>query len=305
MQFIGCGALNLDRLYKVQDVIKGDEEIPIVDTVEEPGGSAANTIYALGKLNMSAGFIGAVGSDGEGEKVLRSLSQVGIDTSHIKIKAKVKTGLVIGFVDPKGERALYISPGANNLFSHQDMDMEYLKRADFIHMSSFVDDTQLALQKKIADVLEDRTLLSFAPGSLYAKRGFESLSPLVKRSHVLFLNEEEVRLLTGKETYESAAKFLIDSGCETVVITLGAKGCFITDGTESAHVDANKTPVIDTTGAGDAFCAGFLYGLSEKRELEKCGMIGNYLASKCISELGARKGLPTREMLEDELAEIF
>lgn len=304
MNFIGIGALNLDRLYKVSRIAKGDEEIAIEETVEEPGGSAANTLYALGKLNLSSGFMGAVGSDAEHEKILRSLSEVGVDTTRIKIKENARTGLVIGLVDPAGERALYIAPGANNMLSFEDLDMEYLKNAAILHMTSFVDESQLIVQKKVIESLESTTKVSFAPGSLYVKKGLKAISSIIQRSHVLFLNESEAKILTGKE-YESASKFLIDMDCKVVAITLKDRGCFVTDGNESEHVEAIKANVRDTTGAGDAFCAGFLYGLSEGKEMKQCGIIGNFLASRCISEMGARKGLPSKEELERGLAKIF
>jgi ribokinase len=117
MDFIGCGALNLDRLYKVPRITTGDEEIHIQDMKEEPGGSAANTIYALSKLGIGCGFVGAIGDDSEGQLLISSLNQVGVDTSRIKTKKGERTGMVIGIVDKKGERSLYISPGANNLLS--------------------------------------------------------------------------------------------------------------------------------------------------------------------------------------------
>jgi ribokinase len=304
MRFIGLGALNLDRLYKVQSFAKGDEEIAIEETVEQPGGSAANTIYALGKLNLETGYIGAIGSDAEGLKVLKSLKEVGVDVTNIRVKEEARTGLVIGLVDPEGERVLYIAPGANNLLSFEDLDMEYLKNGDIIHMASFVHGNQLALQKKVTETLENKTMLSFAPGSLYVKKGLQAISPVIQRSHVLFLNEEEAKILTGKD-YESASKFLLDMGCKIVAITLKEKGCFVTDGTVSENYEAIKTNVIDTTGAGDAFCAGFLFGLSEKKELKTCAIMGNYLASKCISEIGARKGLLSKEEFESGLSEIL
>lgn len=211
---------------------------------------------------------------------------------------------MLGLVDPTGERALYISPGANNLLSFEDLDMEYFKSADLIHMTSFVDESQLALQKKVVEGSEKSIELSFAPGSLYVRRGLKALLPIIERSTVLFLNESEAKILTGRD-HESASKFLLDMGCKIVVITLNEKGCFVTNGKETERVDAIKTNVRDTTGAGDAFCAGFLYGLSESMELKYCATLGNYVASRCISEIGARNGLPTKEELESELAEIF
>lgn len=298
MNFIGIGALNLDRLYKVSSIAKGDSEIPIQETVEEPGGSAANTIYALGKLGMVAGFIGSVGNDEEGWAIRRSFNHIGVDTSGICVKPNVRTGFVIGLIDAQGERSLYIAPGANNLLSQKDMDSRYLLQADYVHLSSFVSDEQLEVQKEIVKLLDkDKNKLSFAPGSLYVKKGFEALSPIIKKTHVLFLNEVEAKTLTGKD-YEEASRSLIESGCNIVAVTLKGEGCFVTDGSESMQVPAQKTEVIDTTGAGDAFCAGFLYGLAQGGNLKDSGTMGNIVAARCISKIGARRGLPQKKEVE-------
>ena len=299
MDFVGIGALNLDRLYKVEKIAEGDEEVAIQEAREESGGSAANTIYALGKLGMSVGFIGAIGNDSEAKQVLGSLNSVGCDTSHIKIKAGSRTGLVIGFVDPKGERTLYIAAGANNLLSEKDLDYGYLDRVDILHMSSFVSDAQLKIQKKVVEKLNPETKLSFAPGSLYAKKGLSELEPIIERTNVLFLNETEARILTGKDC-EEAAEVLIGYGCNIVAVTLKEKGCYITDGTSKEHVEASKTQVKDTTGAGDAFCAGFLFGHSQDMKLKECGRLGNLVAARCIIKIGARSGLPELSELEED-----
>jgi ribokinase len=297
MYFVGIGALNLDRLYKVEKIAEGDEEIAIQDVREEPGGSAANTIYALGKLGISTGFIGAIGNDVEAKVVLGSLNSVGCDTSHIRIKGNTRTGLVIGIVDPRGERALYIASGANDLLLEKDLDYDYLNRADFLHMSSFVSGVQLEVQKKVVEKLNPETKLSFAPGSLYAKKGLEELESIIKRTNVLFLNEVEAGILVGKD-YKESAEILIGYGCNIVCVTLKEKGCYVTDGTLKEHVEATKTQVKDTTGAGDAFCAGFLFGFSQGRTIKECGKLGNIIASRCIMKIGARGGLPELSELE-------
>ncbi len=122
---IGFGALNFDRLFKVDKLAEGDSEVNIIDQTGAPGGSAANTIYGLGKLGISCGFLGAIGKDYEGERLLEDFRQVGVDTSKIAVFEEERTGIVIGFVDKEGERALYISPGANMGITDEMMDLEY------------------------------------------------------------------------------------------------------------------------------------------------------------------------------------
>jgi ribokinase len=111
-------------------------------------------------------------------------------------------------------------------------------------------------------------------------------------------NSRETALLTGEEDPAKGARKLLKLGIKIVAVKLGSRGCYVTDGKEEHHVEAFKVPVVDTTGAGDAFCAGFLYGLIHKKSLYDCGRLGNFVASRCIMKVGARTGLPRLEDLK-------
>jgi ribokinase len=123
------------------------------------------------------------------------------------------------------------------------------------------------------------------------------LQPIIKRSLVMLPNENEIRLLTGKDR-ERGSKILIKEGVSLVAVKLGARGCYVTDGKERHLVESYEKNPVDTTGAGDAFCAGFLYGLIKGRDLYECGRLGNFVASRCIQKVGAREGLPRLSTLE-------
>ena len=118
------------------------------------------------------------------------------------------------------------------------------------------------------------------------------------------LNEEEAKILTGKG-YEEAAEDFLSMDCGIVAVTLRERGCYIANAKEKLHIPSVEANVVDTTGAGDAFCAGFLFGMLEGRTLRECGLIGNYVASLCISEIGARSGLPDKRSLEEGLRKIL
>jgi len=107
-----------------------------------------------------------------------------------------------------------------------------------------------------------------------------------------------VKLLTGQD-YREGAETFIKLGADLVAVKLGKRGCYVTDGKESRLIEAYKVEAVDTTGAGDAFCAGFLYGLIKQKDLYECGKLGNFVASRCISKMGARTGLPKLEELKD------
>ena len=102
----------------------------------------------------------------------------------------------------------------------------------------------------------------------------------------------KLKLITGETDYVRGADVLLTKGAKIVAVKLGRRGCFVTDGRERNIIDAFESEAIDTTGAGDAFCAGFLYGLLNRKDLYDCGRLGNFVASKKITKMGARAGLP-------------
>ncbi|WP_457555037.1 carbohydrate kinase family protein [Candidatus Pyrohabitans sp.] len=192
---------------------------------------------------------------------------------------------------------MYAYPGANDLLKLTEEAIAYASRARYLHFSSFVGDYGLEAQR----ALLAKQRLSFAPGMLYAReRCLVELKELISASEVIFLNRDEAFHLTGNE-YERRAEMLLDMGAKMVVVTLGEEGCVIASGSGRIRVPALKTKVVDTTGAGDAFATGFLYGLLKGYDLETCRKLGNFVAARCIAKVGARAGLPTKREVEEFL----
>lgn len=292
MDVVGFGALNLDRLYKVERIALEGEHVPVESVTESPGGSSANTIAGLAGMGMKTGFIGAVGRDPEGGLMLDDFRRRGVDTSGIRT-LEGRTGIIIGFVDSKGERTLYPYPGANSLLSEKDVDIGYVRKAGFIHLTSFVGNDQFQLQKKLVKGLTG-TKISVAPGDLYTKKGLSALRPIIKRSTVLFLNDSEIRSLTG-ESYRKGSRTLMDEGAKIVAVTLGKRGCFVLDESGGLEIPARKVNAIDSTGAGDAFAAGFLYTLTKGGPILEAGRNGNRVASLCVRTKGARNWIKKKK----------
>ncbi len=297
MHTIGFGALNLDKLCKVKQLARKGEHQEIIEFVELPGGSAANTITGLSRLGVETGFIGAIGEDPEGKILIDDFRNNRVDTQGIST-IKGRTGLIIGFVDSKGERTLYPYPGVNSRLEFMEEHLEYVRNAKYLHLSSFVDNLQLKAQKKLVHLLPKEIKLTFSPGILYSRKGLHQLLPIIKRCSVIFINEQEIKEITG-EDYEAGSKILNEKGAETVAVTLGEKGCYIRDAEDDYRIKAEPVDVKDTTGAGDAFCAGFLYGLSSGKDIQEAGRLGNLTAAFCIQKLGARTGLPTLDMIKE------
>jgi ribokinase len=290
------GALNVDKLYRVNRIAREDEHSFIKDFVEAPGGSAANTAVGLARLGLRVGYIGKVANDEEGRFLLNDFKKENVDTEGVVVSNKGISGIVFGFIDEEGSRALYVVPGVNDSLTFEEINLEYANNTEFLHLTSFVGENSFLAQKKLLKAAFN-VKLSFDPGELYARRGLAALKPFLERCRIISPNENELKLLTGKE-YRDGSKVLLKEGASIVAVKLGRRGCYVTDGKESHLIAPPDVERVDTTGAGDAFCAGFLYGLIKGKDLYECGKLGNFVASRCITKIGARAGLPTLQDLK-------
>ncbi len=293
---VGFGALNVDKLYRVNKIAGEGEESFILRMTELPGGSAANTIVGLARLGAKTGFIGKIARDHEGQLLLDDFKREHVDTEGIVIAEEGNSGTVSAFVDKNGERALYVHSSVNDTLAFEEITLEYAGQTEFLHLTS-MDEKPFQTQKKLMKELPN-VKVSLDPGEIYARKGLSKLRPIMKYCFVAMPSEREVKLLTRKGWRQGAKQFLHE-GAGIVAVKLGEKGCYVTDGSQSHLVPAYRTKVVDTTGAGDAFCAGFLYGLLKKKDLYECARIGNFVASKCIAKIGARNGLPRADEFRD------
>jgi ribokinase len=289
---VGFGALNVDKLYRVNRIACAEEESFIQNMTETCGGSAANTIVGLARLGCTVGFVGKISADREGELQLAEFKKENVDINGI-VKAKQGcSGLVTGFVDKQGQRALYINSGINDTLLLGDVNLSYISQTKFLHLTSFVGEKSYLTQKSLIKKIPQSVKVSFDPGAIYARKGLAELEPIIKRCYVIMPNRGELQLMVGFADYVKGADSLIERGVKVVAVKLGEEGSYVTNGRERHHIEAFKTKTLDTTGAGDAFCAGFLYGLLRNRGLRECGLIGNFVASRKITKAGARAGLP-------------
>lgn len=308
---LGMGSLNFDYIYEVDSIATGDQQVIIKNTHAvhgphgtqgvhgSPGGSAANCIYGLAKLGVGTAFFGAVGDDSEGEQILFQMKDVSIDTSLVKVYQNTATSKVMIFVDKDGERAMYTLPGASTRIRPNDHDIHQLNQYKLIIISAIPGDAQFKLLKEIVSKINKNVKIVFMPGALYIKFGFKRLHDLLKRTYLLILNHRELQDLTNKNL-EDGINWLIEKGCRIIVVTLGSDGCLVADSTIFNKIPTKKIPVnkiIDSTGAGDAFTAGILFGLLNNKSLKVASLYGNLTAANCIQALGARAGLLDKKSL--------
>ena len=309
IDIVGFGAMNVDNLYQVDELVTDGEQL-VKHAVSLPGGSAANTVYGLAKLGVKTGFVGAVGMDDGGRELIKDFKTAAVDSSQIRIK-KAVTGSTICLSDKLGRRAIYVYPGANSLLNSRDIDLAYFNQAQIVHLTSFADDKQFKLQVDLVKRLKKSVKVSFSPGMLYAAKGLKALMPVLERTQIVFANRDEIEGLTGRY-FKAGAKELVKSGCRVVVVTLG-KGlaevkvdmvtAYIYDGKKEYEIESEKLNprfTLETTGAGDAFAAGFLFGLLKGQKVAECGLLGDAIAGFVIREVGARTGLPTSAELSQK-----
>lgn len=282
---IGFGALNIDRIYDVNSQLK---------TISG-GGQAANTVVALSRMGFKCGYVGKVGVDSEGDFLISSLAKEGVDVSQIKREGK--SGIAQVTLDESGERKISISPGANDLVAYEEIDIDYFRNARFLHLSSFLGKKPFKAQKRIVRDLCGKTKISLDPDIIYAKKGLDELLPLLRNLFMVFPNQEELELMTGK-IYQQGARDLIENGVEVVVCKRGEKGCHIFTQREEFEVLAESVDVYDTTGAGDVFAAGFLAGLLLKKNLCICAELATKAAAQSITGYG-RQNYPDESFLKE------
>lgn len=300
-EIVGFGALNVDKLYSVENIVGVDEESFIKSTTNTPGGSAANTIIGLARLGKTTSIIGKIAEDEDGDLIEYNLSMNGVFTNNLIYSDDGNTGKCLGFVDENGNRCLYVDPGVNDDIVIGEINTINIVRCKIMHYTSFVGDSFDA-QIELLDSLSKDTVLSFDPGMLYVKKGFDELKPILDRCNILLINESELKLLLnddGSEIKDLACE-LLDYGIDTVVVKKGSEGVFAVNNGEACEVESFECDVVDTTGAGDSFNSGFLYAFLNDFTLEESCRIGNWVASKSIEGFGMEK-FPSIEELKEFL----
>ena len=315
---VGFGALNLDLIFEVEDLksisLKGfrldpgkegfgsDEEFESLleqlkrfGTLKSKsgGGSAANTIVALARMGFPTKFIGKVGEDQEGDYLLENLKPVQIDMIH----RGQRSGACLVVLDRHQDRFLFVRGNANSTLTAEEINFDVLKDISWVHLTSFIGESPFEAQKVLLNLLDSSMKVSMDPGEIYAKTGLNKIRPLIKRCHLLFLTEREVGLLTHQDLH-AGAKSLMKAGPAVLVCKRGSQGSHIFTKKGDFEVPAIRVEVVDNTGAGDVYNAGFLAGLFLERSLEESALFATVVAAKSVTGYG-REQYPTKKDLED------
>ncbi len=311
VDIIGFGALNVDKLFTVKNIAGIDGESFIKSEKKNPGGSAANTIIGLSKLGLNTSYIGKIAGDEEGDLLEYNLMVNDVYTNNLIYADKGNSGKVLGFVSEDGDRELYVDPGVNDDITIDEINPLNINQTKILHYSSFVGDS-LNAQKELLEFIDDSVILSFDPGMIYAEKGIGAIDSILKRTNILLINENELKLLFEdfyKEkldlsedieiSFRDLAVYLRDDGIDTVVVKRGSKGAYAINNKDfEVKTPAFNVDAIDTTCAGDSFNAGFLFAYLNNYDLAKSCIIANWVASKSVQGFGNSNFVNEKELSE-------
>jgi sugar/nucleoside kinase (ribokinase family) len=262
------------------------ERVKAYEKSQSAGGSTANTIHGLGMLGAKSGFIGVVGEDEIGGHFVRDMVNAGVDL-HM-VHSKNETGRVVALVTPDFERTFATHLGASAEFSMEFVNSFRYTDYDYILIEGFlVQDHKLvrtiAAKAKAAGLTTAIDLCSY--NVVEANRDFLN-EIITKYIDIVFANEEEAKALTGMEPRKAIDE--IASKVKIAVVKLGSKGSMIRSGEATWDIGVIDIKPIDSTGAGDLYASGFLYGLSTGKSLETCGEYGALLSGNVIEFIGSK-----------------
>lgn len=291
------GAMNL---------INAERAIQLYDSMgpatEMSGGSAGNTIACYASFGGKGAYIGKVGKDQLGEIFAHDMKAIGVDYQTTPVISGAHTARSMILFTPDGERTMNTFLGACVELSPDDIDEDLIKSAAVTYMEGYLFDPPLAMEAfykaaKIAHEAGRKVSLTLSD-SFCVNRHRKPFQQLVEgHVDILFANEDEIKALYETQTLEEAVAVL-KSKCDIAAITRSEKGSLILRGDTITEVKAKPVDkVMDTTGAGDAYAAGFLFGYTEGMNMPQCGELGSIAAAEVISHVGPRPQVPLSGMI--------
>ncbi|MCL2505304.1 MAG: adenosine kinase [Alphaproteobacteria bacterium] len=269
------------------------------------GGSAANTVAGAANLGSKCCFFGKIGNDVLGKVFANDLKNQKISfstqPSHV-----LSTGRCLSFVTPDAQRSMVTFLGAASEFDSNDLNPGLIEQSKVIYLEGYLFDKPSAQKAfvaaaKIAHKAGRKVAMTLSDAFCVDRHREAFLALIQKDIDIIFGNKAELTSLYQTDNFEEAIR-MAHKSVDIVVATQSEEGAVIMDKHEMIHSPAHAVPaVVDTTGAGDLFAAGFLHGLTSGKTLRECGHIANIIAAECISHYGPRPPTNLREILNAEL----
>ena len=263
--------------------------------IQAAGGSAANTAYWAAQLGGEVGFIGKISNDDLGKQFKASVKKSGLKDFTVFETEENQTGHCAIFITPDGERTMNTYLGAGAFLSIKDLNEDAIKSAEILYMEGYLWDKPKSKEaflyaaklNKLSGGKNAITLSDVFCVEMHRERFIEFIKDSID---FVFCNEEEITALTMKNSTDEAIDFFLDQfpNVEELVCTLGPKGALVISNGKKVHYEATEAEVVDKTGAGDYFAAGYLYGIQKQLTKDESADIANRSAAYVISEVGVR-----------------
>ena len=304
------GPLVCDVMTKPVDVIPESGKLERVNSIELfTGGCSMNVCVDLCKIGIKTTIVGKVGNDAFGDFLKNSLAACGAGIDGIQTDARLQTSASVVLSASGGERSFLHCVGVNASFSDADVDWDVIEKSDIVFVGGTMlmdafDGEPCARVYKRAQEMGKITVLDTAWDS--QNRWMSVLGPCLKYVDYFLPSVEEARAASGKEDMDAIADFFFDYGVRHVVIKNGKHGAYMRYSRDSEPLNLptyNSAPVVDTTGAGDSFCAGFLAGLARGMSFEDCGRLANAVGTFCVGAKGASTGIRSLDEIQRYMQE--
>ena len=273
---------------------------------ESSGGSVANSMAGLASLGGSGAFLGKVRNDQLGGIFRHDIRATGITFDSPSAENGPPTARCLVFVTPDAQRTMATFLGVSTAFEPEDVDVDLIGRAKITYLEGYLWDAPPAKEAflKAAKAAHDagrRVALSLSDPFCVERHRSSFRELLEGHVDILFANESEIISLYEVETFDEALQH-VRGHCEVAALTRSEKGSLVLSGEEVHVVDAAPVDrLVDTTGAGDLYAAGFLYGFTRGYSLYDCGRIGAISAAEVVSHVGARPEMPLAELVAGKL----
>ena len=300
-QFIADQALPKGGMTLIDDLRADALYEAMAPGQEASGGSAANTVAGIASFGGRAAFIGKTADDQLGRVFAHDIQAIGAHFDTAPLKGSAGTGRCLINVTPDGQRTMATFLGAANLLGPEDVDPKVIEQAKITFLEGYLftpDAARRAFAKAAALARTNDRLIALTLSAGFVVESFREvlIAFIETQVDILFANEEEITLLFQAESFDEAVA-LTRPHVKIAALTCGAEGSVVIGGDESHKVAAEPIDrLVDTTGAGDAYAAGFLYGLANGRALNVCGRLGSIAASEVISHYGARPETSLRDL---------
>lgn len=267
------------------------------------GGSASNTVNGITRLGGNAGFIGKVGRDDVGEFYIADSKENGI-VPHF-LESGTPSGRCLVLISKDGERTMCTFLGAASELTLADLHQDMYDGYDIFHIEGYLVQNQELIREAVKQAKEKGLKVSIDLASYNVVEGNLAFLQEIVREYVdiVFANEEEAKAFTGKNPREALE--VLAEIVPVAIVKVGEQGSYVKSDGQVHFIEAVKTNVVDTTGAGDLYAAGFLYGLSCGQPLDICGKIGSLVAANAVSVIGPKLDEKSWSAIRKEIEQII